>query len=65
MVCSFSGEVNESLQHFLVCCYTKDFWAEVKKWFDKGSKHLSDKDIMLGFLRCKDELFVLSYCDNC
>ena len=60
--CSFCGELNESLEHFFICCrYTKDFWAEVIKWFDnQGVKieHLSDKDIMFGILRCEDELFI-------
>ena len=60
--CSFCGEMNESLEHFFICCrYTKDFWAEVIKWFDnQGVKieHLSDKDIMFGILRCEDELFI-------
>ena len=31
------------------------------KWFDKQGiaiTHLSDKDIMLGIVRCDDELFV-------
>ena len=40
---------------------TKDFWAEVIKWFDnQGVKieHLSHKDIMFGILRCEDELFI-------
>ena len=54
--------MNESLEHFFISCrYTKDFWAEVIKWFDnQGVKrgHLSDKDIMSGILRCKDELFI-------
>ena len=54
--------MNESLEHFFICCrYTKDFWAEVIKWFDnQGVKieHLSDKDIMFGILRCEDELFI-------
>ena len=60
--CSLCGEMNESLDHFFICCrYTKDFWAEVIKWFDnQGVKieHLSDKDIMFGILRCEHELFI-------
>ena len=60
--CSFCGELNESLEHFFICCrYTKDFWAEVIKWFDnQGVKieHLSDKDMMFGILRCEDELLI-------
>ena len=35
--------------------------AEVIKWFDKQGieiAHLSDKGIMLGIVRCEDELFV-------
>ena len=60
--CSLCGEMNESLEHFFICCrYTKDFWVEVIKWFDnQGVKieHLSDKDIMFGILRCEDELFI-------
>ena len=54
--------MNKSLAHFFICCrYTKDFWAEVIKWFDnQGVKieHLSDKDIMFGILRCEDEIFI-------
>ena len=54
--------VGEFLEHFFICCrYTKDFWAEVLKWFDnQGVKieHLSDKDIMFGILRSEDELFI-------
>ena len=56
--------MNESLDHFfffISCRYTKDFWAEVIKWFDnQGVKieHLSDKDIMFGILRCEDELYI-------
>lgn len=60
--CSFCGEVNESLEHFFISCrYTKDFWAEVIKWFDNQDvkiKHLSEKDIMFGILRCEDELLI-------
>ena len=55
---SFCGEMNESPpEHFFICCrYTKDFWAEVIKWFDnQGVKieHLSDKDIMFGIQGAK------------
>ena len=60
--CSFCAEQDESLEHFFFCCrYTKDFWAEVIKWFDnQGVKieHFSDKDIMFGILRFEDELFL-------
>jgi len=41
--------------------YSKNFGAEVIKWFDKqGIKisNLSDKDIIFGIVRCSDELFV-------
>ena len=61
-VCSYCGEMSQSLEPFLICCrYTKDFWAEVLKWFNiQGVKihHLSDKDIMFGILRCEDKLFI-------
>ena len=43
------------------CHYSKNFWAEVIKWCDKqGIKiaNLSDKDTMLGIVRCDDKLFV-------
>ena len=60
--CSFCGELNESLEHFFICCrYTKDFWAEVIKWFDNQVvkiERLPDKDVMFGILRCEDELFI-------
>ena len=60
--CSFCGDMNESLEHFFISCrYTKDFWAEVIKWFDNQGvkiKHLSEKDIMFGILRCEDELLI-------
>ena len=39
----------------------KPFWARVTKWLDKHGieiAHLSDKDIMLGIVRCDDDLFV-------
>ena len=34
--------MNESLEHFFICCrFTKDFWAEVIKWFgNQGVKSL-------------------------
>ena len=33
--CSFFAEMNESLEHFIICRrYSKDFCAEVLKWFD-------------------------------
>ena len=61
-VCSFCSKMNESLEHFFICCRcTEDFWAEVIKWFDnQGVKieHLSEKDIMFGILRSKNELFI-------
>ena len=60
--CSFCGDMDESLEHLITSChYSKTFWAEVIKWFDKQGiaiAHLSDKDIMLGIVRCDDELFV-------
>ena len=60
--CSFCGEMNESLEHFFISCrYTKDFWAEVIKWCNNQGvkiKHLSEKDIMFGILRCEDELLI-------
>ena len=43
------------------CHYSKNFWAEVIKWLenlDIKIKQLSDKDIMVGILKCEDELFV-------
>ena len=53
---------DESLEHLITSChYSKNFWAEVIKWFYKqGIKivNLSDKDIMLGIVGCNDELFV-------
>ena len=60
--CSFCGDMDESLEHIITSChYSKNFWAEVIKWFDKqgiAMAYLSDKDIMLGIVRCDDELFV-------
>ena len=60
--CSFCGDMDESLKHLITSChYSKKFWAEVIKWFVKQGiaiAHLSDKDIMLGIVRCDDELFV-------
>ena len=60
--CSFCGDMEESLEHLITSChYSKHFWAEGIKWFDKqgiATAHLSDKDIMLGIVRCDDELFV-------
>ena len=57
---SFCGEMNESLEHFFICCrYTKNFWVEVIKWLDnQGVKieHLSGKDRIFGILRCEEEL---------
>ena len=62
VACSFCGDIDESLEHIITSChYSKKFWAEVIKWFDKQGiaiAHLSDKDIMLGIVRCDDELFV-------
>ena len=46
---------------YYILSYSKNFWAEVIKWFDKQGieiAHLSDKGIMLGIVRCDDELFV-------
>ena len=61
-VCSFCGEMDESLEHFFTTChYSKNFCAEVIKWFEYHEvkiQDLSDKDIMFGILRCEDELFV-------
>ena len=49
--CSFCGDMDESLEHLITSChYSKNFWAQVIKWFDKqGIKitHLSDKDIIV------------------
>ena len=60
--CSFCGERDESLQHLFVSChYTREFWAEVIKWFSDFNiniNELSDKSIMLGILDCEDYLFV-------
>ena len=60
--CSFCGDMDESLEHLITSChYSKNFWAEVIKWFHKqGIKivKLSDKDTMLGIVGCNDELFV-------
>ena len=54
--------MDESLERLITSChYSKNFWAEVIKWFDKQGieiANLSDKDIMLGIVRCDDELFV-------
>ena len=51
-LCSFCGEVNESLEHiFITCHYTKKFWAEVIKWMGHQNiqiKSLCHKDIMFG-----------------
>ena len=52
--------MDESLEHLITSChYSKNFWAEVIKWFDKQGieiAHLSDKDVMLVIVRCDDEL---------
>lgn len=60
--CSFCGDMDESLEHLITSChYSNNFWAEVIKWFDKQGieiAHLSDKGIMIGIVRCDDELFV-------
>ena len=40
---------------------TREFWAEVIKWFSDFNiniNELSDKSIMLGILDCEDYLFV-------
>ena len=51
-LCSFCGEVDESLEHiFITCHYTKKFWAEVIKWMGHQNiqiKSLCHKDIMFG-----------------
>ena len=50
--CSFCGDMDESLEHLITSYhYSKNFRAEVIKWFDKKGieiAHLSDKGIMLG-----------------
>ena len=59
--CSFCGDMDEYLEHIITSCHYSKFWAEVIKWFDKQGiaiTHLSDKDIMLGIVRCDNELFV-------
>ncbi len=46
---------------FIISCqYSRNFCSEVIKWLDnQGVKiHLSEKDILFGILRCKDELIV-------
>ena len=57
--CSFCGDMDEYLEHIIKSChYSKTFWTEVVKWFDKQGiaiAHLSDKDIILGIVRCDDE----------
>ena len=61
--------MDESLEHLITSChYSKHFWAEVIKWFDKQGieiAHLSDKGIMLGIVRCDDELFVNHFYISC
>ena len=51
-LCSFCGEVDESLEHiFITCHYTKKFWAELIKWMGHQNiqiKSLCHKDIMFG-----------------
>ena len=58
----FFGETDESLEHlFASCHYTREFWAEVIKWFSDDNiniNQLSDINIMLGILDCGDYLFV-------
>ena len=60
--CSLCGELDESLEYlFLSCHFTKNFWSEViKRLVDHKVKIeiLSDKDIVFGIIRCKDEIFV-------
>ena len=62
MLHDFFGDMDESLEHLITSChYSKNFWAEVIKWFHKQGieiAHLSDEDIMFGIVRCDDELFV-------
>ena len=59
MLHDFFGDMDESLEHLITSChYSKNFWAEVIKWFHKQGieiAHLSDKDIMLGIVRCDDD----------
>ena len=58
--CSLCGESDESLKHlFLSCLYTKNFWAEVIKWLvdhEVKIEDLSDKDILLCIIGCKDKI---------
>ena len=58
----FFGETDESLEHlFASSHYTREFWAEVIKWFSDYNiniNQLSDMNIMLGILDCEDYLFV-------
>ena len=60
--CPYCEETDESLEHLFVSChYPREFWAEVIKWFSDFNidiNQLSDKNIMLGILDCKDYLFV-------
>ena len=61
-VCSFCGDVDETLEHILVYCnYSESFWTEVIKWLgDQGVQiqRLSLKDILFGMFSCDDELYV-------
>ena len=54
--------MDEFREHIITSChYSKNFWAEVIKWCDKQGiaiGHLSDKDLMLGIVRCDAELYV-------
>ena len=58
----FFGDMDESLEHIITSChYSKQFLAEVIKWFDKQGitvAQFSNKDIILGIVRCGDELLV-------
>ena len=66
---SFCGELNESLEHFFICCrYAKDFWAEVIKWFDNQGvkiKHLSDKKYNVWYSEVRRRVIYQSYFNSC
>ena len=62
VLCLYGLVTDESLEHiFVTCHYTKQFWAEVRKWVGNLGieiEPLSDKDIMFGIVSCKRDLFV-------
>ena len=62
VLCLYGLVTDESLEHiFVTCHYTKQFWAEVRKWVGNLGieiEPLSDKDIMFGKMSCKRDLFV-------